>query len=205
MQFTHSVLSVLQVAHKASTRERHCCRFAACLVMVSQVSRHAFISFSMVLRQVSLARPLFRFLSGVQHRAILGNASCGIRHTCLCHLHLLFFTVWVRDFTFVLWCGSSLDILLGQKILRIFCFQHSAPYSKTPRTLLLKTLSLVLVPTCFDFQMFFSMAKNWFALVTLELISLSESPSVAILLPRYVNSFTLSMSLLFMVTVSFDL
>ena len=51
---THLVLFMPQVVHKASTRERHCCRFAACLVMVSQVSPHAFISFSMVLRQVSL-------------------------------------------------------------------------------------------------------------------------------------------------------
>ena len=79
---THSVLFLPQVAHKTSTRERHCCRFAACLVMVSQVSPHAFISFSMVLRQVSLGRPLLRFPSGVQRMAILGSASCGIRHTC---------------------------------------------------------------------------------------------------------------------------
>ena len=85
---THSVFFVPQVAHKASTRERHCCRFAACLVMVSQVSVHDFISFSMVLRQVSLGRPLFRFPSGVQRRAILGSASVGIRHTCPSHLHL---------------------------------------------------------------------------------------------------------------------
>ena len=116
------------------------------------------MSFSMVLRQVSLGRPRFRFPSGVQRMAILGSASGGIRHTCPSHLHLLF----LRDFAFVLWC-SSFEILLGQKILRIskhlfwkvcilwtilvVSFQHSAPYSKTLRTLLLKILSLVLVPT----------------------------------------------------------
>ena len=153
---------------------------------------------------------------------IISSASGGIRHTCPSHLHLLFFTVWTRDLAFVLWCSSSFEILLGQKILRIFrkhlfwkvcilwailvvSFQHSAPYSKQLRTLLLKILSLVLVPTCFDVQMFFSMAKDWFALVILELTSLSESPSVAILFPSYVNLFTSSMSLLFMVTGSFDL
>ena len=155
---------------------------------------------------VSLGRPLFRFPSGVQRMPILGGASGGIRHTCTSHLRLLFLTVWVRDFVCVLLCSSSFEILLGQNILRIFRkhlfwkvsilwailvvrFQHSAPYSKTRRTLLLKILSLVLFPTCFDFQMFFSMAKDWLALVILELLSLSESPSVAILLPRYVNSF----------------
>ena len=147
-----------QVTHKTSTRERHCCQFVACLVMVSQVSPHAFISFSMVLHQVSLGRPRFRFPFGVQRMAILGSASGGIRHTCPSHLHLLF----LRDFAFVLWC-SSFEILLGQKILRIskhlfwkvcilwtilvVSFQHSAPYSKTLRTLLLQILSLVLVPT----------------------------------------------------------
>ena len=87
----------------------------------------------------------------------------------------------------------------------VVSFQHSAPYSKTLRTLLLKILSLVLVHTYFDFQMFFSMAKDWLALVILEFTSLSESPYVAILLPNYVNSFTSSMSLLFMVTGSFGL
>ena len=158
-----------QVAHQASTRERHCCQFAACLVMVSQVSPHAFITFSRVLRQVSLGRPVFRFPYGAQRRAILGSASGGIRHACPSHLHLLFFTVWVRDFAFFLWCWSSFEILLGQKILRIFLkhlfwkvcilwavlvvsFQHSAPYSKTLRTLMLKILSLVLVPACFDYK-----------------------------------------------------
>ena len=192
--------------------------------MVSQVSLHDFISSSVVLRQVSLGRPLFCFPSGVQRRAILGSASAPVIS--------IFSTVWVRDFAFVLWRSSSYEILLGQNILRIFqnkclrkilrskhlfwkvcilwailvvSFHHSAPYSKPLRTLLLKILRLVLVPTCFDFQMFFSMAKDWFAFVILELTSLSESPSVAILLPRYVNSFTSSVSQLFMVTGSFDL
>ena len=150
----------------------------------------------------------------------MGSASGGIQHKCPSHIYLLFFTVWIRDFTFffilyfkfvVLWCSSSFEILLGQKILRIFrkhlswkvcilwailvvSFQHSVPNSKTLRTLLLKILILVLVPTCFNFQMFFSMEKDWLALVILELTSHLESPYVAILLPRCVNSFTSSMS-----------
>ena len=78
---THSFFFVPQVSHKASTRERHCYLFAACLVMVSQISLHAFISFSMFLRQVSLGRPLSRFPSGVLRRAVLGSVSSGIRHT----------------------------------------------------------------------------------------------------------------------------
>ena len=123
---------------------------------------------------------------------------------------LLFSTVWIRDVVFVLWCSSSFEILLGQNILRIFSkllfwkvsilwailvvsFQHFAAYSKTLRTLLLKILSLVLVSTCSDFQMFFGMAKDWLALMIMELPSLSES--VATLLPRYVNLFTSSMLL----------
>ena len=140
--------------------------------------------------------------------------------TCPIYLLLLFFTVWVRNFAFVIWCSSLFEILLGKKILRVFRkhlfwkvsilwafvnFQHSAPYSKTLRTLLLKILSLALFPTCFDFQMFFSMAKDWLVLVILEMTSLSESPSVANLLPRYVNLFMSSMSLLFIVTGSFGL
>ena len=158
----------------------------------------------MVLRQVSLGRPLFRFPFGTQRWAILDSASGGIRHTCPSHLYLLFLTVWVRDFAFVLCCSSSLEILLGQKILRIFrkhlfwkvcilwailvvSYQHSAPCNKTLSTLLLKMLSLVLAPTCFDFQMFFSLAKDWLDLVILELIYLSEPSYVAILLPRYVK------------------
>ncbi|KAI0240944.1 hypothetical protein LSAT2_004263 [Lamellibrachia satsuma] len=36
-------------------------------------------------------------------------------------------------------------------------------------------------------KMFFSMAKDWLALVILELTSLSESPFVANLLPRFSN------------------
>ena len=87
---TNSVLFVPQVIHKASTRERHCCRFVACLVMVSQVSLHAFISVSTVLSQVSLGRLLFRFPSCVQCKAILGSASDGIRRKYPSHLHLLF-------------------------------------------------------------------------------------------------------------------
>ena len=168
--------------------------------MVSKVSPHAFISFSIVLRQISLRRPLFHFPSDVLRMAILGSASGSIRHTCPNHLHLLFFRVWVRHFAFVLWCNSSFEILLYQNILRIFrkylfwkvcllwailiiTFQYSAPYCKTLRTLLVKILSLVLIPTCFEFHMFFSMTKDWLALVILELTSLSESPSVAILPP----------------------
>ena len=105
--------------------------------------------------------------------AFLGRASGGIRHTC--PSHSIFCSLQFRSEILHLYYGATLLlklVLLNHKILSnfrkylfwkvsILCailvvsFQHSAPYNKTLRTLLLKILRLVLVPNCFDFQMFF--------------------------------------------------
>ena len=113
-------------------------------------------------------------------------------------------------------------MVLGQKILRTVLrhlvwntsilwhmdcdtFQDSAPYRRTPRTLLLKILSLVSVPILEDLQMFQSIANAPRALDSLCRTSISEFPSVVILLPRYTNSCTSSMFLLWMVSCWSDL
>ena len=97
--------------------------------------------------------------------------------------------------------SSSFDIVFGQKILSIlrrhlfwntsnFCsmvvvvFQHSAPYNKTLRMLLLNIFNLVFSFIDVDFQMVFSIAKACVALVILVFISFSLSASVVIFLTR---------------------
>ena len=108
------------MAHKASTRERHCCRSAALLVMVFHVRPHSFISFSTVRLHVSFGRPRLLFPSAVQRKAVLGSAPGDIRHTCPSHLHLLFFICVVKDVASVLRCSSSLVMVLGQNTPMIF-------------------------------------------------------------------------------------
>ena len=132
------------MAHKASTRERHCCRSAAHLVMVFHVRPHSFISFSTVRLHVSFGRPRLLFPSAVQRKAVLGSAPDDIRHTCPSHLHLLFFICVAKDVASVLRCSSSLVMVFGQNTPRIFrrhlfwkvsslcaslavSFQHSEP------------------------------------------------------------------------------
>ena len=65
----HSVLFVPRVIHKASTRERYCYRFAACLVMVSQVCPLPSSLFPWFFARSPWERPLFRIPSCVQRRA----------------------------------------------------------------------------------------------------------------------------------------
>ena len=107
------------MAHKASTRERHCCRSAAHLVMVFHVRPHSFISFSTVRLHVSFGQPRLLFPSAVQRKAVLGSAPGDIRHTCPSHLHLLFFICVAKDVASVLRCSSSLVMVLGQNTPRI--------------------------------------------------------------------------------------
>ena len=56
--------------------------------------------------------------------------------------------------------------------------QHSHPYKMTLWALLVKILSLVFRLSCLDFQTERSIAKAWFAFVTLALTPFSLSPSV---------------------------
>ena len=132
------------MAHKASTRERHCCLSAAHLVIVFHVRPHSFISFSTVRLHVSFGRPRLLLPSDVQRKGVLGSASGDIRHTCPSHLHLLLFICVARDVVSVLWSSSSLVMVLGQNTPTIFrrypfwkvsslcaslavSFQHSEP------------------------------------------------------------------------------
>ena len=69
-------------------------------------------------------------------------------------------------------------------------FHDLHPYSNVVRTLLLKKQSLVFKLIFLLFQMFLREANARPALKSLALTSDSESPSVVILEPRYVNSVT---------------
>ena len=130
------------MAHKASTRERHCCQSAAHLVMVSgrilSSPSPLFVSMFLLGDHVSFYHLLSSWLAG------LGSAPGDIRHTCPSHLHLLFFICVARDVASVLRCSSSLVMVLGQNTPRIFrrhlfwkvsslcaslavSFQHSEP------------------------------------------------------------------------------
>ena len=66
-------------------------------------------------------------------------------------------------------------------------FHDSHPYSNVVRTLLLKKRSLVFNLIFLLSQMFLREANACFALESLVSTSDSESPSVVILEPRYVN------------------
>ena len=108
-----------QEPHKASARDRHCCRYAACLVMESHVQLHAFVSFLIVLC-VSLGQPCLLQPFVVQRRAVfvLSSAPRDIRHTCPSHLHIRLFICVANYVVFVLRRSSSLAF--GQNSLRIF-------------------------------------------------------------------------------------
>ena len=157
--------SSCQVAHKVSTRERHCCRSAARLVMVSHVRPHSFVCFFTVRLHVSCGRPRLLLPPAVQRKAVLGSAPGDIRHTCPSHLYLRLLICVARD---VLRNSSSLVIVLGQNTNRIFCrhmfwkvsrlcaslavsFQHSDPQRSTVRTFLLYSLCFV-----FSLNLYFS-------------------------------------------------
>ncbi|VDP85162.1 unnamed protein product [Schistosoma mattheei] len=70
--------------------------------------------------------------------------------------------------------------------------QVSAPYSKTVSTFILKILTLMLVDSCLEFQMFFSCKYAALALPIRAFTSASDSPCSSMMLPRYVKVFTSS-------------
>ena len=109
-----------QVAHKASTRGRHCCRSAAGLVMVSHARPHSFISFSTVRLRVSFGRPRLLLPSAVQRKGGLSSSPGDILHTCPSHLNLHLFFCVARDVASDLRSSSSLVSVLGQNTTRIF-------------------------------------------------------------------------------------
>ena len=85
------------MAHKASTRERHCCRSTARLVMVSHIRPHSFISFSTVHPYVSFEGPGLLLPSAVQCKAVLGSAPGDT-----CYLYLYLFICVTKDVAFCL-------------------------------------------------------------------------------------------------------
>ena len=147
---THSSPLCL-LACRAATKDRHSCLFWASRCIEFQLWSSDFISFSTVLRQVVLGRPLFLFPSGVQWRAVLVMLPCSLRMTCPIHLHLLRIMM-VSILSWLHWVSSSwLDIVFGQNIFRILLrflvwkvdnlsrslcvvLQHSKPYSRVDST-----------------------------------------------------------------------
>ena len=86
---THSLTqsSSCLMVHKASPRDFHWLWSLPCCSAVSHDRLPSFISFSTVLLQVSLGRPLFLFPWVVQQRAVLEGAEDDFGHTCPNHLH----------------------------------------------------------------------------------------------------------------------
>ncbi|CAH8589024.1 unnamed protein product [Schistosoma mattheei] len=72
--------------------------------------------------------------------------------------------------------------------------QVSAPYSRTVLTFVLKILTLVLVDSCFEFQMFLSCKYAALALPIRAFTSASDPPCSSMMLPKYVKVFTSSKS-----------
>ncbi|KAH9583510.1 hypothetical protein MS3_00000476 [Schistosoma haematobium] len=72
--------------------------------------------------------------------------------------------------------------------------QVSAPYSRTVLTFVLKILTLVLVDSCFEFQMLFSCKYAALALPIRAFTSASDPLCSSIIVPRYVKVFTSSKS-----------
>ena len=108
------------MVHKASTRERHCCRSAAHMVIAFHVKPHSFMSFSTVRLHVSFERPRLLLPSAVQRKAVLGSAPCNFRYTCPSDLYLLFFICVANVVASVLRCSSSSVMVLSQNTPRIF-------------------------------------------------------------------------------------
>ena len=186
---------------KAATRDRHLSLSAAARVAVCMVRPLDFSSLFIVRRQVSFGLPLFLWPWGVQVSAVLGMALVGILQTRPNHLQRRALMVSEMVVMFVLSRRFSFLMVFGQKMPKIlrrhlvwntssFCsmttvvFQHSAPYSKTLRTLLLNILTLVFRLRFLFFQIERSIPKACPALLILEFISLIQSPSGVTLLPK---------------------
>ena len=111
---THSVLLVPWVAHKASTRECHCCWSAACPVMVFPVRPPSFIPLSTVRLHTSFGHPGLHLPSSVRHWATLGSVPEGIQQTSPNHLHLPLLIFVTRDVESVRQSIFSQMIVLAQ-------------------------------------------------------------------------------------------
>ena len=172
------------VAHQASTRERHCCRSAARLMVVPHVRPHSFISFTTVRLHVSLGQQRLLSPPAVQRKAVLGSRSGDIRHTCPSHLHLRLLICMAREIASVLWCSSSLVMMLSQNTPRIFRRDLFWKVSSFCASLPISFQHSCTISVLFSI----SIAWIWLALPILAMASFAESPSVVILLPRYAKS-----------------
>jgi hypothetical protein len=122
-----------------------------------------------------LGLPLFLFPVGVHLNATLGMEVGCIRHTWPIHVHLRLFISWDSVVVLVLLYSSSFEMVFGQKmrsilrrhrvwkasslvVMAFVTFQDSAPYRRTPSTLLLKILTLVWLLIFDDLQMLRSAA-----------------------------------------------
>ncbi|KAH9591154.1 hypothetical protein MS3_00003545 [Schistosoma haematobium] len=72
--------------------------------------------------------------------------------------------------------------------------QVSAPYSRTVLTFVLKIQILVLVDSCFEFQMFFNCKYAALALPIRAFTSASDPPCSSMMLPKYIKVSTSSKS-----------
>jgi hypothetical protein len=139
------------------------------------VQSFSFISFSTERLQVSLGLPHFLVPVGVHLNATLGMEVGCIRHTWPIHVHLRLFISWDSVVVLVLLYSSSFEMVFGQKmrsilrrhrvwkasslvVMAFVTFQDSAPYRRTPSTLLLKILTLVWLLIFDDLQMLRSAA-----------------------------------------------
>ncbi|VDO53069.1 unnamed protein product [Schistosoma margrebowiei] len=75
--------------------------------------------------------------------------------------------------------------LLINTCMAFVVLQVSAPYSRTVLTFVLKILTLVLIDSCFEFQMFLSCKYAALAFPIRAFISASYSPCSSIMLPEY--------------------
>ena len=178
-----------------------------------QLHSSVFISFSTDRLQVSLGLPLFLLPAGVHSKATLGIAVSSILLTYAIQHHLLRLISVDSGVDPVIRWSSVLEMMFVQKILRIrrrhlhwktsnlllmgcVTYQDSEPYRRTVNTLLLKVLSFVGRLMCVDLKTLCRVANAPPVFDILLSTSLSEFPSLVILLPRYTNSSTSSKAVL---------
>ena len=172
--------------------------------MDPQVCWRVFSSASNVRRQVFLGRPLLRFPSGVQCRAVRVMLSCSRRMTCPIHLHRLRMVM----FSMLCWLQrasrSWLEMVWGQKmrriLLRLFVWKVES---------LLRSLSAILHESSIQSRTVRWIVRSsgtvwawsWYCTVMRRfLMSLPAPPSCLSVLPRYVNSSVVVRSSPFTVT-----
>ncbi|KAH9584739.1 hypothetical protein MS3_00000245 [Schistosoma haematobium] len=168
-----------------------------------------FISISR--RNVFFGLPLFLWPSGFHARACLVTQLSAFLNVCPIHFQRFFLISSSIGIWFVLSHSWLLLIVSGQRIRSILrrqllintcifwmmafaVLQVSAPYSRTVLTFVLKILTLVLVESCFEFQMFLSCKYAALALPIRAFTSASDPPCSSMMLPKYVKVFTSSKS-----------